>query len=456
MNMNRQVLIIESDAAASRAILEILAKRAINGAVATTLESANEHIESGKYGLIFLGVLENRAGGAIFDLIEKIRRMVPEAAIILTARVEGLAPLEAAGLASGAIQAGCSEFMAKPLTAAAISEVLGRYMPAKVVNTVAQDFQEAWTIVGSSNGLGRTIELAGRIAPTSVPVLISGESGTGKELLSHLIHNQSRRSGGPLVKVNCAALNDSLLESELFGHEKGAFTGAYIQRKGRFEQAHNGTIVLDEITETGARFQSQLLRVLESNDIQRVGSSDNVKVNVRIISTTNRSLAGEVKAGKFRADLYYRIAGVKLTVPPLRERCEDIPMLVWHFVNLYAHECGREIRELDGGMLAVFARYSWPGNIRQLRNVVRSAMILGAGPVLALADTSWLMDDLMSTQDDSIEEHIEGTLEAVEQKTILSTLKRTSGNQAQAARILGISDRTLRDKVKKYKTVLSA
>ena len=451
MNIGKKVLIIDSDPVSARTILELLAKRAVLATVATNEAAANEYIEGGSFGVVFLGIGEKLGGRAVFEIAARVRVLMPETPVVMMACLDGMNASDGAELASRAMQAGCAEFAAKPLSGQRISKLLDRMLPVVSVPIAAEDEQSSWSIVGKSSSLGRTVELAQRVAPTTSPILITGESGTGKELLSHLIHKQSKRCAGAFVKVNCAALNDSLLESELFGHEKGAFTGAYVQRKGRFEQAHNGTILLDEITETGSRFQAQLLRVLESQDIQRVGSSENIKVNVRIISTTNRDLGQEVKQGRFRADLFYRIAGVRLAVPALRERVEDIPSLVWHFVSMYSHECRRQITGLDSGMLEVFGKYGWPGNIRQLRNVVRSAMILGSGQVLCLADRSWLMDDLMPMVDETIDAEIEGTLESMEQKTILNTLRRTAGNQAHAARILGISDRTLRDKVKKYK-----
>jgi DNA-binding NtrC family response regulator len=277
------------------------------------------------------------------------------------------------------------------------------------------------------------------------------------------------------------------LESELFGHEKGAFTGAYAQRRGRIEAAHGGTLLLDEITETPARFQAKLLRVLEQQDFERVGGNENVRVDIRIISTTNKNIAWEVQRGRFRQDLYYRLSGIRLIIPPLRERVEDLADLVWHFVNLYAREARRRITRLDPVMLDIFAGYHWPGNIRQLRNVVRTALILGVGETLSLADASWLLDGIMphknstgcETEESGVD--LETTdrgsareiltenigrelpavnersglgglpLEQIERRAILDTLRQTSGNQAKAARVLGISDRTLRDKMRRYR-----
>jgi DNA-binding NtrC family response regulator len=258
-----------------------------------------------------------------------------------------------------------------------------------------------------------------------------------------------------------------LLESELFGHEKGAFTGAHMQRKGRFEMAHGGTLLLDEITETPPQFQAKLLRILEQQEFERVGGNENIRVNVRVISTTNRDLIQEVQAGRFRADLYYRLSAARIVVAPLRERCEDLPELVWHFVNLYAKETQRRVVNLDPAMMEIFTRYAWPGNIRQLRNVVLTSLILGVGSTLSLADVSWLFDELqpltqheasrlhaadMSEQIDAAHAPIGGRpLAELERQAIIETLRQTSGNQTKAAKVLGISDRTLREKMRRYR-----
>ena len=325
-----------------------------------------------------------------------------------------------------------------------LDNMLDRFLPNRKVCHIAQardPNSHGFRIVGRSVPMRHTVALAERIAPTSAPVLITGESGTGKELISYLIHQQSQRAGGPYVRVNCAALSDSLLESELFGHEKGAFTGAVNQRKGRFERAHGGTLLLDEITETPPAFQAKLLRILEQQEFERVGGHRNIQVNVRIISTTNKDVTELMQQGRFRHDLYYRLCATRLALPPLRRRKDDLVELVWHFVNEYARESQRQISELDPVMMSMFANYEWPGNIRQLRNVVRSSLILGQGPVLSLADTSWLFegieaqtsDGLVSTaslqeEDDMEEDSITDlgglSLEVIERRAILDTLRQ--------------------------------
>jgi len=465
------VLIVDDEPETIRLMLEILARKGISAQVAPDRRTALEALDRNSCDLAFISTRPGRWNH--IELIREMRSNAPEMPVIVMARCGEEA--DANRLQSGtqaavqAIRAGCRDFLLKPLDRATVEDLLESLVPNRAVATAASA-QEAnrclYTIVGRSPTLARTVALAERIAPTSVPVLISGESGTGKELIALLIHHKSRRALGPFVRVNCAALSDTLLESELFGHEKGAFTGAYAQRKGRFEMAHGGTLLLDEITETPHNFQAKLLRILEQQEFERVGGNENIKINVRIISTTNRDLVQDVQAGRFRADLYYRLSAARIVLAPLRERPEDLPELVWHFVNLYAKEAQRGVTDLDPAMMEIFAKYPWPGNIRQLRNVVLTSLILGVGPTLSLADVSWLFDELQPlTQCDPSHQTAEHPADVsagctlvggipladLEKQAILETLRQTSGNQTKAAKVLGISDRTLREKVRRYR-----
>ncbi|MHC4572530.1 MAG: sigma-54-dependent transcriptional regulator [Planctomycetota bacterium] len=552
------VLIVDGDPNAARFLLEILARKGIRGHLANNEVAALDFVEKGTCDLVFtseripkrasargrknrtssrtpgidvrddpLAVSENG-----FDLLRKIRANSPELPVIMMGEPHSIRSPQQKNTqcvkadlqnqqdpiveephhyllrwgiqaAVRAMHEGCSDFLIKPLDRERIENLLDTLLPNHRVSTIAsaqEDTHCLYEIVGRSPSLKQAISLAQKVAPSSAPVLISGESGTGKELVSYLIHHQSRRTQGPYTRVNCAALSDSLLESELFGHEKGAFTGAYAQRKGRFETAHGGTLLLDEITETPPRFQAKLLRVLEQQDFERVGGNENVSVDVRIISTTNKDLPQEVQEGRFRPDLYYRLSGIRLAVPPLRERKEDLPDLVWHFINLYAREVQRHITGLDPMTMDIFAKYSWPGNVRQLRNVVRTSLILGVGETLSLADVSWLFDESQPLEQEKqcglrtilsgggSESHKRDSqqacdalprgnsrqthgrvpepvtsdrsrmwglgglpLEQVERQAILDTLRQTGGNQTKAAKMLGISDRTLRDKIRRYR-----
>jgi len=479
------VLIADNDSELARFMLEILARKGIRGYLASDKDSAIDFINKGSCDLVFTGDRINRRANLSsrpqdgFELLEKIRVNWPELPVIMMAKAKNRSPQNQQRTIETAVRAirqGCCDFLIKPLDCEKIETLLDTFLPNHSVLTVAsahEDTRCLYRIVGRSTKLIQTVDLAKRIAPTSAPVLISGESGTGKELLSYLIHQKSKRAQGSYIKINCAALSDSLLESELFGHEKGAFTGAYARRKGRFEMAHGGTLLLDEITETPIRFQAKLLRVLEQQDFERVGGNESVRVDVRIVSTTNKDLLQEVQQGRFRQDLYYRLSGVRLVVCPLRERKDDLYDLVWYFVNLYTREVQRRITRLDPAMIDIFAKYHWPGNVRQLRNVVRTSLILGVGQTLSLADVSWLFDELQPLPQESpssvvrrpssVEQETRDkkretktslggvSLEQVERRAILDTLRQTGGNQTKAAKVLGISDRTLRDRIHRYR-----
>ncbi|MHC4203464.1 MAG: sigma-54-dependent transcriptional regulator [Planctomycetota bacterium] len=471
------VLIADSDPDLARFMLEILARKGIRGHLVGNKEKAIEFISRGSCDFVFTGEVISpmaeqsgpRQDG--FELLDKVRENWPELPVVMIAevrRTDAFDQRQNVKTAVRAVRRGCYDFLIKPPDRQKIETLLDTFLPNHSVSTIAsaqQDTHSLYRIVGRSANLVQIVELARKIAPTSAPVLVSGESGTGKELIAYLVHHRSKRAQGSYVKINCAALSDSLLESELFGHEKGAFTGALAQRKGRFEMAHGGTLLLDEITETPIKFQAKLLRVLEQQDFERVGGNESVRVDVRIISTTNKNLLQEVRQGRFRQDLYYRLSGARLVICPLRERREDLSDLVWYFVNLYAHEAKRYITELDPAMMDLFAKYHWPGNVRQLRNVVRTSLTLGAGPTLSLADVSWLFDELQPlTQQDLADCELSRDkythsdfglggvpLEQVERRAILDTLRQTKGNQTKAAKVLGISDRTLRDRIHRYR-----
>ena len=461
-NPAANVLIVDDDEESIRLMLEIFARKGIHANLANDEKTVSDFFDKNDCGLVFVDIGSGRAEDG-FKLLQKIRAYLLEIPVIMMAAAQQN-PQQIAETAINAVHAGCCEFLIKPLNRQKLENILDTFLPQHEVcncDLVEQDTLLLYRIVGKSLKLARTVELAKKIAPTSAPVLISGESGTGKELISFLIHYHSKRARGPYIRVNCAALSDSLLESELFGHEKGAFTGAYTQRKGRFEMAHGGTLLLDEVTETPMKFQAKLLRVLEQQDFERVGGNDNIKIDVRIISTTNKDLLQEVADGRFRQDLYYRLSGVRLIVPPLRQRSEDLVDLVWHFVNLYAPQAGRHITKLDPAMMNIFAKYHWPGNVRQLRNVVMTSLILGTGTTLALADVSWLFDELqplpqenkvsISDAKATVSSLVGMPLNQIEREMILNTLDHNGGNQAKSAKILGISDRTLRDKIRLYR-----
>jgi formate hydrogenlyase transcriptional activator len=297
-------------------------------------------------------------------------------------------------------------------------------------------------IVGRSPALVKVLGNVERVAPTDSTVLIQGETGTGKELIARAIHERSQRRAGPFVKVNCAALPAGLVESEFFGHEKGAFTGAVSARRGRFELADGGTIFLDEVGEVAPDVQVKLLRVLQESEFERVGGSETIRVNVRVIAATNRDLAADVQAQRFRADLFYRLSVFPIAMPPLRERLADIPVLASYFVTQLAATLGKRIDEIDPAAMDRLIHYAWPGNIRELRNVLERAVILNEGPVLRLGES-----DLATAGPTPGSPASSASLADVERAHIRSVLLQTGGvigGKSGAAKILGVPSSTLR------------
>ncbi len=297
----------------------------------------------------------------------------------------------------------------------------------------------------------KLLESIAIVAPTEATVLIIGESGTGKELIANAIHQNSPRKEKPLIKVNCAALPEALLESELFGHEKGAFTGALTRRQGRFQLAHKGSIFLDEIAEMAPQTQAKILRVLQEREFEPVGSSNTVRVDTRVIVATNKNLKEEIQQGHFREDLFYRINVVTLSIPPLRERREDIPLLTDFFLKQYAEKNRRLIKGFTPKAIDILMRYDWPGNVRELANMVERSVIMVRGDMITpdeFSDTLRALDPEMKKSEIGLTPG--RSLKDVEKEMVLMTLEDTAGNRTHAAKILGISRRTLQLKLKEY------
>jgi len=303
------------------------------------------------------------------------------------------------------------------------------------------------TIVAEAPEMRAALRLATQVAATDATVLILGESGTGKELIARAIHEGSARRGGPFVKVDCAALPEGLLESELFGHEKGAFTDAAAEKPGRFELAHGGTLFLDEVGELPQSLQAKLLRVLQERAFERVGGTRTISVDVRILAATNRDLAKALKGGQFREDLYYRLNVVPILVPPLRRRPEDILPLAAHFLQRFGARYGKVVPGLSPEAAALLRRYSWPGNVRELEHAIERAVILWERGVIRPEE---LAVDLMAVASDGLPDQELMTLEELEREYIRRVLRRVRGHKSRAARILGINRKTLLEKRKRY------
>ena len=352
--------------------------------------------------------------------------------------------------AVGAIRAGAKEYVPLPPDAELIAAVL---------EAVAA---ESHAIVSHDPRMAVVMRLADQIAPADASVLISGESGTGKELMARYLHRRSRRAERPFVSVNCAAIPDNLLESELFGHEKGAFTGAVARRIGKFEEADGGTLLLDEISEMDPRLQAKLLRAIQEREIDRVGGTQTIKVDIRLIATSNRDLEEAVRAGAFREDLYFRLNVVNIVLPPLRERPADVTILAEHFAKKYAESNGMADKRVSPEAIAKLTTHHWRGNVRELENTMHRAVLLAAGDVID-ADAIMLSGQSLAAADPGAADAnpaqaaaashaglVGRTVAEVERDLIIETLQHTLGNRTHAANILGISIRTLRNKLKQY------
>ncbi len=407
---------------------------------------AVEAVQKFPYDAVLMDVRMARMDGMeAFSRIHTTHPALP--VIIMTAYSSVDAAVEA-------IKHGAYYYLTKPLDFDRLRLTLERAVDRKQVEEKRQEHKSAASEVQSSSILGNSLpiqellEMISYVAPTEATVLISGESGTGKELVAAELHRNSERAEGPFIRVNCAALAENLLESELFGHEKGSFTGADKQREGKFVQADGGTLFLDEIGETSQAMQVKLLRVLQEHELQRVGGDETIYTDARIIAATNRNLEEEVRAGNFREDLYYRLNVVTVMVPPLRDRGDDVRMLVLHFVDKFAEKNRRVVTGITPECMDLLASYNWPGNVRELENAIERGVILMRGE--HLTEKSLPMPIQKQEQQDKGTAESPSSLQEVEKVMILKTLEETNGNKSEAARRLGITRKTLQNKLQKY------
>ncbi|NNM67984.1 MAG: sigma-54-dependent Fis family transcriptional regulator [Spirochaetales bacterium] len=389
------------------------------------------------------------------DLIKNITSTQPNLPVIV---LTGHGTVENA---VAAMRHGAYDFLTKPVNLDRLSLLVKRALENRVLAKEHQALKEEVDklerkrhfsqIIGKSAQMQRIFELINQVAVTKASVLITGESGVGKELVADAIHNLSDRRDGPFIKTHCAALTETLLESELFGHEKGSFTGAVGTKKGRFELADGGTIFLDEIGEINPTVQVKLLRVLQERSFERVGSEKSLEVNVRVVSATNRDLKKEIAAGRFREDLYYRLNIVNIHIPPLRERKEDIPLLTATFLSEIAEENHKLVEGIDAKARLALHNYSWPGNVRELRNCIESAVVLCKGNIITLDD----LPPVVRTADDGqyIKLDIGVTMEQAEREIIRQTLIHLRGNKSRTAEVLGIGRKTLHRKLHDYNLI---
>ncbi len=362
-----------------------------------------------------------------------------------------------------AMKRGAHDYLTKPVNLDELELVLKRALRSQKVETENANLHKQLddkygveNIIGNSPAMAQLFDTIRQAAPTQATVLVQGESGTGKELVAHAVHRLSNRARGPFVAVHCAALSMNLLESELFGHEKGAFTGAMSRRKGRFELADGGTLFLDEISEIDASIQVKLLRVLEERTFERVGGDETIETDIRLITATNRDLKTAVKEGKFREDLFFRLDVVNITLPPLRDRIGDVAMLCSHFLDEFNESNGRAIDGFTPDAITILSGYNWPGNVRELRNTIEKMVVLSRGHRLTARDVPVNIREAVKAAGPSVVlpsgDTMRGgdSLAATEQRMIMATLKKLNGNRTKAAEELGISRRTLHRKLKQY------
>ena len=418
-------------------------------------KSGREALELGReqtFGLILMDVRMREVDGlSALEEFKRDGRNSNTPVIIMTAysKVED---------AVRALKAGAYDYLTKPLDLDLVRIAVNRALEHQTLKEEKEAGlwgpAEADGLVGSSPAFRQVLDMIDLVAGAEATVLITGESGVGKEVVARAIQRKSARADQPFVTINCAALAENLLEAELFGHEKGAFTGAERRRDGRLKAADGGTVFLDEIGETSPALQAKLLRAIQEGEIQPLGSDTTEKVNVRFLAATNRDLAAEVAAGRFREDLYWRLNVINIRVPPLRERVEDLPALAQYFTRRYALKNHKEVKGLTPGALALIARHQWPGNIRELQNAIERAVIIMRGEYLTEKDLPNLAAPVSAGPEggagEAAQTELPLNLDDLEKIAVENALRHTSGNKTQASQILGVTRKTLAAKLKKY------
>ncbi len=442
-----RVLVVDDHQRARESVADVLRHAGHYVACCSSAVEAVKLLETESFDVVITDL--QMPGMSGLEFIQHLyRRQLGVQTVMVTAHATVASAVEA-------MRYGAFDYLEKPFDVDQLEKLVaravghGQLLDQQAALPAALD--DAPCMIGSSAAMNALRKRIAQVAPTSETVLISGESGTGKELIARSVHQASRRAAAPLVSLNCPVLSEQLMESELFGHERGAFTGADAPRSGRFELADQGTILLDEISEIALPLQAKLLRVLQEQSFERVGSSQTVQVDVRVLATTNRDLHQEIVRGTFREDLYYRLAVVPLHVPPLRERREDVPELVEHFLGRAAARLERDPCVLETAAVDLLSAYHWPGNVRELENLITRASVLNpGGPVRADELRPWLQRG-GSACDAPAAVVQEGTsLEEMERRLIEATLKKYDGHRAKTAQALGIGIRTLSGKLRAY------
>jgi two-component system response regulator HydG len=440
-----QVLVVDDEPGILESLRKIFEREGYGVCVTDSGAEALELLRLRPIDVVLADIMMPKMNGV--ELLRAVKAIAPATEVVM---------MTAYGTVENAVECmrqGAYDFIPKPLKRAivvrSVQRALERHhlLHENLVLRAAMGAEGKAALVGQSDAMRRTLDVISQAAPSQATLLVVGESGTGKELVARTVHRLSDQCQGPFVAVNCAALPETLLETELFGHEKGAFTGAAARRAGRFERANGGTLFLDEIGETSANVQVRLLRALQEGEIERVGGQGVVRVAVRVVAATHRNLEEDVRTQRFREDLYYRLNVIQIAVPPLRERHGDVPLLAQHFLNHYCEKNKKSIRGFSEAAYRALDCYAWPGNVRQLENTIERAVVLCRGEVLQIGD---LPEALQNQAAQPTSRPGEGIflpfgmpLEEIERRVIRETLVRTAGDKKIAARLLGIAARTI-------------
>lgn len=480
-----RILILDDELVIRKALEEQLRRKRFSVCSVSTLKDAENHLRKDEFDLLFLDVHLPDGNGT--EILERIAN-IPNSPLVVM--ITGYGTVESA---VSCMRAGAFDYIIKPFSSSQIDVLMKKAQDyrqiVKVNEYLSNERTDGVELIGKSESVVRLQDMVRKVAPTEATVLICGENGTGKELVASELYRSSSRRNAPFIKVNCAAVSETLIESEFFGHEKGSYTGATQRREGRFELADGGTILLDEISEISPKVQAKLLRVLQEREFERVGGNKTIKVDVRVVATTNRDLLKSVERGEFRQDLYYRLNVFPIQVPPLRERAGDILLLAKSFLQKLARKHGKRLLGFDAEALRCLESHNWPGNVRELQNTIERAVILSEdnskvnqsslGLVMAVSRVNvpsplpaMAMDStLYSNNGDSSADYDSGgesaipqapsaseplvveplALEEIEKRHILATLESTEGNRTKAAKMLKISIRTLRNKIVLYR-----
>jgi two-component system response regulator HydG len=454
MTEKNTVLVVDDDQAHRTMLNTLVSGWGYSVSEADDGSTAIEKVKNSSFDLVLMDVRMVRVSG--LEALETIKSVNPAIPVII------MTAYSTVETAVAALKQGAHDYLTKPLDFDKLRLTIDRTMEhtrlreevRMLRETLGQKF-DSQNIIGNSAAMQRLLETVAQVAASEATVLISGESGTGKELIAGAIHFNSPRQDGPFVKINCAAIAETLLESELFGHEKGAFTGADRRKEGRFSQAHGGTLFLDEVSEMSLMMQVKLLRALQEREFNRVGGEETIQVDVRVIAATNKDLMEQINKGVFREDLYYRLNVVDLQVPPLTDRKEDIPLLAQHFLEKFAAKNRKEIVGFTPEAMNNLIRYGWPGNVRELMNAIERGVVLARTNHLDTGDFPFMKSAMVQEDPDTAGTDIlymmgDQPLEEIEKAAILSTLQAAKGNKSEAARRLGITRKTLHKKLKAY------